>query len=99
KLLDENDAHAAYRVARDAATPMKGFYRVDAHFAAGWVARPFLRDPKTAAEHFARISEGTQSPHALSRAGYWQGRTAEAMNQNAQANEVLEPGPHYTATY
>src|SRR6478609_986380 len=99
KLLDENDARAAYRVARDAATPMKGFYRVDAHFTAGWVALRFLRDPKTAAEHFARISEGTQSPHALSRAGYWQGRTAEAMNQNAQAKEFYESASQYTATY
>ena len=98
-LLDENDAHAAYRVARDAATPMKGFYRVDAHFTAGWVALRFLRDPKTAAEHFARVSENTQSPHALSRAGYWQGRAAEAMNQNAQAKEFFESAAQYTATY
>src|SRR5215472_10066822 len=98
-LLDENDAHAAYRVARDAATPMKGFYRVDAHFTAGWVALRFLRDPKTAAEHFASISENTQSPHALSRAGYWQGRAAEAMNQNAQAKEFFESAAQYTATY
>ena len=52
KLLDERDAHAAYSVARDAAPPMRGFYRVDAHFTAGWVALRFLRDPKTAAEPF-----------------------------------------------
>src|SRR4249920_20513 len=38
KLLDQRDAHAAYSVAREAATPMRGFYRVDAHFTAGWVA-------------------------------------------------------------
>src|SRR5262249_42554354 len=99
KLLDENDAHAAYRVARDAATPMKGFYRVDAHFTAGWVALRFLRDPKTAAEHFARISEGTQNPHALPRSGYWQGRADEALNQNAQDKECLESAAQYTATY
>ena len=99
KLLDENDAHAAYRVARDAATPMKGFYRVDAHFTAGWVALRFLHDPKTAAAHFARISENTQNPHALSRAGYWQGRAAEAMGQKAQAKEFYERAAQYTATY
>src|SRR4029450_1337431 len=88
KLLDENDAHAAYRVARDAATPMKGFYRVDAHFTAGWVALRFLRDPKTAAEHFAHIVEGTDNPHALGRGGYWQGRAAEAMGQEAEGKAV-----------
>ena len=98
-LLDENDAHAAYLVAREAAPPMKGFYRVDAHFTAGWVALRFLRDPKTAAEHFARIGENTHNPHALSRAGYWQGRAAEALNQHAQAKAFYESAAQYTAAY
>jgi soluble lytic murein transglycosylase len=99
QLLDARDAHAAYSVARDAAPPMKGFYRVDAHFTAGWVALRYLHDPKTAAAHFARISEGTESPHALSRAGYWQGRAAEAMNQHEQARAFYESAAQYTATY
>ena len=99
KLLDEHDAHAAYRVARDAAPPMKGFYRVDAHFTAGWVALRFLHDPKTAAAHFARIGESTENPHALSRAGYWQGRAAEAMGQHAQAKAFYETAAQYTAAY
>ena len=99
KLIDEHDAQAAYRVAREAAPPMKGFYRVDAHFTAGWVALRFLRDPKTAAEHFAHIVEGTQNPHALGRGGYWQGRAAEAMGQNAQAKAFYEAAAQHTATY
>jgi peptidoglycan lytic transglycosylase len=99
KLLDEHDAQAAYRVAREAAPPMRGFYRVDAHFTAGWVALRFLRDPKTAAEHFAHIVEGTENPHALGRGGYWQGRAAEAMGQNAQAKAFYEAAAQHTATY
>jgi len=98
-LLDEHDPQAAYRVAREVAPPMKGFYRVDAHFTAGWVALRFLRDPKTAAEHFARIVEGTDNPHALGRGGYWQGRAAEAMGQNAQAKVFYEAAAQHTATY
>jgi len=99
KLLDDRDAHAAYSVAREAAPPMKGFYRVDAHFTAGWVALRYLHDPKTAAAHFARISEGTENPHALSRGGYWQGRAAEAMGQHEQAKAFYESAAQYTATY
>src|SRR6476660_4635284 len=99
KLLDDRDAHAAYSVARDAAPPMKGFFRVDAHFTAGWVALRYLHDPKAAATHFAYISEGTENPHALSRAGYWQGRTAEAMGQHEQAQAFYETAAQYTATY
>jgi soluble lytic murein transglycosylase len=99
KLLDERDAQAAYRIAREAAVPMKGFYRVDAHFTAGWMALRFLRDPKTAAEHFSHIVEGTDNPHALGRGGYWQGRAAEAMGQNAQAKAFYEAAAQHTATY
>jgi soluble lytic murein transglycosylase len=99
KLLDERDAQTAYRIAREAATPMRGFYRVDAHFTAGWVALRYLNDPKTAAEHFARIMEGTINPHALARGGYWQGRAAEAMGQRAQAKSFYESAAQYTATY
>ncbi len=99
KLLDERDAQTAYRIAREAATPMRGFYRVDAHFTAGWVALRYLNDPKTAAEHFARIMEGTINPHALARGGYWQGRAADAMGQRAQAKSFYESAAQYTATY
>jgi soluble lytic murein transglycosylase len=99
KLLDERDAQTAYRIAREAAPPMRGFYRVDAHFTAGWVALRYLNDPKTAAEHFARIMEGTINPHALARGGYWQGRAAEAMSQRAQAKAFYETAAQYTATY
>ncbi len=98
-LLDAHDAQTAYRVAREAAPPMRGNYRVDAHFTAGWLALRFLHDPATAATHFARIPEGTVNPHALARGGYWQGRAAEAMGQRAQAKAFYETAAQYTATY
>jgi soluble lytic murein transglycosylase len=99
KLLDDHDPQAAYNVARDAAPPMRGFYRVDAHFTAGWVALRYLRNPKAAAQHFAHIAEGTHNPHALARGGYWQGRAAEALGQNAQAKAFYEMAGQYIATY
>lgn len=99
-LLDNKDAQTAYRVARDAATPTKGNYRVDKHFTAGWIALRFLHDPKTAATHFALIDKATDNnPHALSRGGYWQGRTAEAMGQQAQARKFYSEAAQYSATY
>ena len=99
KLLDDNDAQTAYRVAREATPPPQSNYRVDQQFTAGWIALRFLHDASTAAEHFARISDGTINPHALARAGYWQGRTAEAMSQRAQAKTFYEAAAQYTATY
>ncbi|MCK9915100.1 lytic transglycosylase domain-containing protein [Microbacteriaceae bacterium K1510] len=99
KLLDEQDAQTAYRVARDAAPPQKANYRVDQHFTAGWIALRYLHDPATAAQHFARIMQGTDNPHALARGGYWQGRAAEAMGQRAQAKTFYEAAAVHSATY
>ncbi len=99
KLLDDGDPQTAYRVARDAAPPPHGFFRVDHYFTTGWVALRFLHDPKTAAAYFAHISEGTTNPYALARAGYWQGRAAEAMGQHAQAKAYYDVAAHYSATY
>ncbi len=99
KLLDDHDAQTAYRIARDAAAPNKGNYRVDQHFTAGWIALRFLHDPATAATHFAHISEGTDNPHALARGGYWQGRAAEAMGNRAQAKSFYDDAARHTATY
>jgi len=98
-LLDANDAQSAYRVAREAASPPRGNYRVDQHFTAGWIALRYLHDPATAAGHFAKIAGGTVNPHALGRAGYWQGRAAEAMGQRAQAKAFYEMAAEHTATY
>ncbi len=99
KLLDKHDVHTAYRVARDAAPPTQDNWRVDKHFTAGWIALRFLHEPKVAAAHFARIREGTENPHALARAGYWQGRTAEAMGEPDRAKAFYESAAKFTVTY
>ena len=98
-LLDKKDAQTAYRLARDAATPTQGNYRVDKHFTAGWIALRFLHDAKTAAGHFALINPGTNNPHALSRGGYWQGRAADALGQRAQAKKFYSQAAEHSATY
>ncbi len=99
QLLDQNDPKNAYLVAHDAAPPTQANWRVDKYFTAGWIALRYLHDAKTAAEEFAHITEGTVNPHALSRAGYWQGRAAEAMGRRADANAFYEQAARHTATY
>jgi soluble lytic murein transglycosylase len=99
ELLDDHKWELAYRVARDSATPRQDNWRVDKHFTAGWIALRYLHDPKTAAADFAHIAKGTNNPHALGRAGYWQGRAAEAMGKRAQARAFYEKAAKYTATY
>ena len=91
KLLDLNQAATAYKIVRDAATPTKENYKVEHEFTAGWIALRFLKEPATAAQHFARIA-GITNPIAMARANYWQGRAAEAMNKPQDARAYLRAG-------
>jgi soluble lytic murein transglycosylase len=99
QLLDDHKPELAYRVARDSATPRQDNWRVDKHFTAGWIALRFLHNAKLAAAHFSHIAEGTSNPVALGRAGYWQGRAAEAMGKSKQAVAFYKAAAKYTLTY
>jgi soluble lytic murein transglycosylase len=99
KLLDLGSPSAAYRVAREAAPPNKENYRVEHEFTAGWIALRFLKDPASAAQHFARIGSGISNPIALARAGYWRGRAAEAMNKTQEARAHYEQAARHSTAY
>jgi soluble lytic murein transglycosylase len=73
-MIDLGEYKTAYLIARDAALPTRDIYKTEQEFTAGWIALRFLRDPATAAQHFARIGVGSTNPTTLARAGYWQGR-------------------------
>lgn len=99
ELLDAGDARTAYRVAAAAAAPTSDNYRAESHFTAGWIALRFLNDPRTASQHFAKIAEGQTNPITLSRAGYWQGRAAEAMGDAGTARSRYEAAAKHSVTY
>jgi soluble lytic murein transglycosylase len=100
KLIDLDDAGAAYRVASGAAVPSRENYRAEAQFTAGWIALRFLNDPATALAHFARLDQGTTNPITLARGGYWRGRTLDALGRGAEARAQYEAaGRHSTAYY
>jgi soluble lytic murein transglycosylase len=99
KLLDLNDAHTAYRIAREAAPPSSENYRADRHFTAGWVALRFLDDPTTALAHFQRIADGITNPIALARSAYWQGRASEALGRHHDARAHYETAARYPTAF
>lgn len=99
KLLDLGDPKTAYRIARDAATPSRGNYRAEHEFTAGWIALRFLHDPATALGHFARLAQGIDNPITLARAGYWQGRAAEALGRKEEARSHYEAAARYPTAY
>ncbi|ARQ01766.1 lytic transglycosylase domain-containing protein [Pseudorhodoplanes sinuspersici] len=99
KLLDEGDAHTAFRIARNAAMPEKEGARVEHLFTAGWIAFRFLNDPATAKPLFARTVQVAEHPASQSRGYYWYARTAEALGQNAEAKAYYERAARFTTTY
>ena len=92
KMLDVGEHRTAYLIARDAALPARDIYKTEQEFTAGWIALRFLKDPAVAAQHFARIGVGSVNPTALARAGYWQGRAAEAAGRATGGPRRLSPG-------
>jgi soluble lytic murein transglycosylase len=99
KMIDTGDYRTAYLIARDAALPNRDIYKTEQEFTAGWIALRFLNDPATAAHHFARIGVGSVNPTTLARAGYWQGRAAEAMGHMQEARAAYNAAAEQSTSY
>ena len=99
KMIDVGEYRTAYLIARDAALPTRDIYKTEQEFTAGWIALRFLKDPGTAARHFARIGVGSVNPTALARAGYWQGRAAEAVGHTQEARQAYAAAAEHSTSY
>jgi soluble lytic murein transglycosylase len=99
KMLDVGEHRSAYLIARDAALPSRDIYKTEQEFTAGWIALRFLNDPSVAAQHFARIGVGSVNPTALARAGYWQGRAAEAAGRGQEARAAYTRAAEQSTSY
>ena len=99
KMIDSGDPRSGYLIARDAALPTKDIYKTEQEFTAGWIALRFLNDPNLAAQHFARIGVGSVNPTTLARAGYWQGRAAEAAGRAQDARAAYGAAAEQSTSY
>jgi soluble lytic murein transglycosylase len=99
KMIDIGEPRTAYLIARDAALPARDIYKTEQEFTAGWIALRFLSEPAIAAQHFARIGIGSVNPTALARAGYWQGRAAEAAGRAQDAREAYTAAAAHSTSY
>src|SRR6185295_15234834 len=99
KMIDIGEYRNAYLIARDAALPSRDIYKTEQEFTAGWIALRFLTDPATAAQHFTRIGVGSVNPTTLARAGYWQGRAAEAAGRTQEARRAYAAAAEQSTSY
>ena len=84
-LLDLDEPRLAFEVCDQTVRPDTSEAQVDAAFHAGWIALRFLDDAPSAAKRFALAAEAAENPLSVARAGYWQGRAAEAMGDSEAA--------------
>jgi soluble lytic murein transglycosylase len=98
RTLDAGDVTLAYRIAK-AHRQDGGAALADAEFLAGWISLRFLRDTKDAREHFAALREFVRYPVSKARAAYWLGRTAEAENDAAAAEQWYREGAAHLTTF
>src|SRR5262249_22919818 len=99
KLLDLGEVKAAYRVARDAAAPHRDNYRAEHQVTAGWAALRFLKHPATPHAPFASVGQAHSTAIRLARAGYWEGRAAEALGRRDEARAHYEAAARYSTAY
>ncbi len=71
----------------------------DLEWLAGYIALRFLKQPDLALDHFTRFRAGVGSPISLGRAGYWTGRTLEAMGDAEAARTAYAEGAQYQTSF
>ncbi|MFG1357859.1 lytic transglycosylase domain-containing protein [Xanthobacter pseudotagetidis] len=98
-LIDAGDARTAYRIAATGVEPEANNYRAEQQFTAGWIALRFLKDPRTASQHFAAAAEGQSHPITLARAYYWQGRAAAAAGDRGTAQARFQAAAQFSTAY
>ncbi|CUI54463.1 lytic transglycosylase domain-containing protein [Cognatishimia activa] len=79
---------------------VEGSKYADLEWLAGYIALRFLDKPKTALQHFVRFEQAVATPISWGRAGYWIGRTYEALGDKASAQRAYAGGgQHQTSFY
>ena len=71
----------------------------DLEWLAGWIALRKLNDPERALPHFQRFRAAVLSPISLGRAGYWLGRTYEALEDEAKARDAYALAATYQTSF
>jgi soluble lytic murein transglycosylase len=98
RALDRGDAQLAYRIAKHHGVS-SGAAFADGEFLAGFIALRFLHQPKTALGHFELLYAGVSSPISAARGAYWAGRAAEAMKDQAKAQQWYGFAARHGSTY
>lgn len=71
----------------------------DLEWLSGYIALRFLKDPKTAYQHFLNHDSAVESPISQGRAGYWQGLALEALGDAEGAAKAYAMGAAFQTSF
>ncbi len=97
--LYQGQATDAYVVATLSDLEPGGADYAEAEWLAGWIALRFLDQPSLALDHFARLHDAVLFPVSVSRAAYWAGRAADALEDPDLAAKWYADAALFPLTY
>ena len=98
QMMREGNGEVAYRLASSHHL-VQGSDFADLEWLSGYLALRYLDDPKTALAHFQSFRVAVKSPISLGRAGYWEGRAYEAMNDAGSAQAAYAFGAEFQTSF
>jgi len=97
--MGEGRYQLAYDLAANHGLSDDGTDMADLEWLAGYVALRFLDRPQDAQRHFRQVRHRSVSPITLGRAGYWEGRAAEALGDTETARAAYAFGARYQTAF
>ena len=98
RILQSGHISQAYDLARNHGLT-EGKYFVEAEWLAGWIALRFLKESALALQHFDAVFKKSRYPISRARGAYWAARTAEALNNQRQAQVWYRKAASFDLTF
>ncbi len=92
------DAQLAYDIA-SVHQLVEGSDYADLEWLSGYLALTYLNAPELALDHFQRFRAAVATPISLGRAGYWIGRTQDALGDPEAAHLAYAEGAAYQTSF
>ncbi len=99
ELLADGETRTAYRLASEHGLAPGGAPYAEAEWLSGWIALRFIAQPERAYAHFSSLYYNVRYPVSLSRAAYWAGRAATALDQAEKAAQWYRAAAQNPTTY
>ncbi|MGH1353795.1 MAG: lytic transglycosylase domain-containing protein [Thalassovita sp.] len=99
-LMRDGAYRDAYRVAHaHFMTADDGYGYADLEWLSGYLSVRYLDEPERALDHFQRFRAAVETPISLGRAGYWIGRTQEALGDTEAAQIAYAEGAQFQTSF